>query len=222
MGWVGYSLWPQGRYIKDGMCARGRTRCSFSLWSQSGGRQTDWPLPSPGWVPEEVEKTATAVVLTAEVAGATKLWADTVYCPYLPGEPMQLVSAEGHKTWGHSPWESTLPASDCNNIPQALTATGTLQIDQLWLSYSFLSPAQLSKWALISCCFPTFWSGRGTDTGGHPTEVGPKPKRSTRGCVSKEEERNSLLQVQGIISPQLARYCGLGAIVDFGSKCKLE
>ena len=37
-------------------------------------------------------------------------------------------------------------------------------------------------------------------------EVGPKPKQNTRGCVTKGEEGNSLLQqqMQQIKSPQLA------------------
>ena len=43
------------------------------------------------------------------------------------------------------------------------------------------------------------------------TEVRPKPKMSTRGCVTEEEEGNSLMQPQEqqIKSPQVALGCGL-------------
>jgi len=42
-----------------------------------------------------------------------------------------------------------------------------------------------------------------TSDGGLKAETGPEPKQSTRGCVTEEEEGNSLLQqqVQWIKSP---------------------
>ena len=46
--------------------------------------------------------------------------------------------------------------------------------------------------------------------GGVEAEVGPKPKQSTRECVSQEEEGNSILQVWQIPF----KLCTLGVIVD--------
>ena len=61
---------------------------------------------------------------------------------------------------------------------------------QLWLPYPSLSPAWVSKRALISHCINPFLSGQGTDAWGQPTHRGrAKTKAETQELCKQRRER---------------------------------
>ena len=68
-----------------------------------------------------------------------------------------------HTIWGQVPQESIWCTSEsCNFLPASATESIPCT-SQLWWQYPFLSPAWVSKWALISCCFLPLLSGWETD-----------------------------------------------------------
>lgn len=110
--------------------------------------------------------------------------------PISSWEPTQLALLRDTRL-GPIPWESARPTSDCGNFPQALAAAGTppSEASKALLLPSLTEQVSLNELLLLPLLV---WVGK-TLEGGLQTEVGPKPKWSTRGCANKEEEGNSLL-----------------------------
>ena len=143
---------------------RSRSDCNCGLWPQRLAQQ---PLKHPPSCEQ------------AQVTAHTFL------------EPMQPGTAKGPTTQGQFPWEITQPTSSCSNFLQASATVVTTCTSQFCLLYPILSPGQLSKWVLVSCCIQLLLSGWKRDAR-EQTEEGPKPKLRTKGFVTKEEEGNLL------------------------------
>lgn len=122
-------------------------------------------------------------------------------------EPVQLGSAKGPTTWDQLLWGSIRPLLDSGDFLQVLATRSPPHTPQLWLLYTSPLPAQLRKWALKAFTFTPSCLGREkTPECSLKAEIGTKQKLSSRDSVTKEEKRNSLLQIK---SQQLAWDCGL-------------
>jgi len=64
-------------------------------------------------------------------------------------QPAQSATAEGPLVWGQLPWKSIQHAPGCYNFQPVSTATSTPCTSQLWLSYSSLSLATVTKYPEI-------------------------------------------------------------------------
>ena len=130
-----------------------------------------------------------------------------------------------------------------HGTPQAVATSGrplplqTLPASQLWLPYLSLSLARVSKRALISHCFNTLFSGRGTDVWGWPTyRGGAKTEAEPQElCKQRREREISLCSLRSSrLNPSnwLGKHCICGIpeytmsvpkieVVDFGGNCGL-
>ena len=100
------------------------------------------------------------------VIATTKLWLATSRWPHLPGSLSSLTLLNNPKSRATCP-EKAHHLPQIGKLPQswpqqALLSTPTVSAIPLF-------PAQLNKWALISCYFRPLVSGKGTDTWGWPT-----------------------------------------------------
>ena len=100
------------------------------------------------------------------VIATTNLWLATGHWPHLPGSLSSLTLLNNPKSRATCP-EKAHHLPQIGNLPQSWPQQALLSTPNV--SATPLFPAQLNKWALISCYFWPLASGKGTDTWGWPT-----------------------------------------------------
>ena len=125
------------------------------------------------------------------VIAATKLWLATGRWPHLLGSLSSLALLKNPKSRAICP-EKAHDLPQIGNLPQSWPQQTLLPTPTV--SAIPLFPAQLSKWALISCYFCPLVSGQGTDTWAWPTN---------RGMVKPKAEDHELCeQREGEVTPE--------------------
>ena len=106
-----------------------------------------------------------AMILTSKFATTKKLWVGTDHCPHLL-DSLCILSR-----W-RDPLHGANSPGGAHDLIQTVASSSRLQLQQtlphtpMGLPCLYLLPAQLNKWALLSCYFHLLLSGQGTEPEG--------------------------------------------------------